>query len=84
MIKIIRSNKVAFYSIIFIWVLAGSVVFNYSLANASNTNDQQDYYKYIRLFSDVLLKLRENYVEEISFKELIEYAIKLSEYIDKE
>ncbi len=75
MIKIIRSNKVAFYSIIFIWVLAGSVVFNYSLANASNTNDQQDYYKYIRLFSDVLLKLRENYVEEISFKELIEYAI---------
>ncbi|MCK9329634.1 MAG: S41 family peptidase [Candidatus Cloacimonetes bacterium] len=76
MIKFIRSNKVAFYAIIFIWVLAGSVIFNYSLADASNTNtEQQDYYKYIRLFSDVLIKLRENYVEEISFKELIEYAV---------
>lgn len=75
MIKIIRSNKIAFYSLIFLWFLAGSVIFNYTVINAQSQSEQQDSYKYLRLFSEVLLKLRATYVEEVPIQELIEYAI---------
>lgn len=75
MIKMIRSNKITFYALIFVWFLAGSVIFNYTVANATTRNDQQDSYRYLRLFSEVLLKLRTTYVEELAIKDLIEYAV---------
>ena len=75
MIKILRANKIAFYVLILVWFIAGSIIFNYTIANAQTANDDQDNVKYINLFGEVLIRLITNYVDELSLKELLEYAI---------
>ena len=75
MIKIIRSNKVAFYALIFIWFLAGSVIFNHTIVNAQTQSSQPDNQRYLRLFTEVLMRIRQTYVDELAIDELITSAI---------
>jgi len=75
MIKIIKANKIAFYALIFIWVLAGSAIFNYTVADAQNQTNQQDSIRYMRLFTEVFRYLNMTYVDELSIQELIIQAI---------
>jgi len=76
MLKFIRSNKVAFYTLIIVWFIAGTVIFNYSIVNAQNQSEEQNNLNFLRLFVDVLTNIRRNYVEDVPLKELIEYAVK--------
>jgi carboxyl-terminal processing protease len=75
MYKILRSNKTIFYSLIFIWFLAGTVIFNYSIASAQVQEDINEAAKYANLFSEALFRLRVLYVEELNINELISNAI---------
>jgi len=76
MLKFIRSNKVAFYTLIVVWFIAGTIIFNYSIVNAQNQTDEQNSLNYRYLFVDVLNNIRRNYVEDVPLKELIEYAVR--------
>lgn len=73
--KILRKNKIIFYSILVVWMLSGTIIFNYSIGHAANDNDSQEFYKYMKLFRDVVLMVKQNYVEDVKISELFEYAI---------
>ena len=75
MIRILRANKITFYALILVWFITGSIIFNYTVVNAQNRTDDQDNIKYINLFGEVLFRLVTFYVDELSQKELLEYAI---------
>ena len=75
MIKLLRMSKTWFFILIFIWFLTGSVVFKYSVVNAQNQNNQEESFIYLRLISDVIVRLRNLYVDELSVSVLIENAI---------
>jgi carboxyl-terminal processing protease len=73
--KILRKNKIIFYSILLVWFLSGTLIFNYSIGHASNESETQEFYKYMTLFRNVVIMLKQNYVEDLKASELIEYAI---------
>jgi len=73
--NILRKNKIIFYSILVIWVFSGTLIFNYSIGNAQNQMDSQEFYKYLRIFRDTITLIKQNYIEDIDFKDLFEYAI---------
>jgi carboxyl-terminal processing protease len=73
--KLLRKNKVIFYSILVIWMLAGTIIFNYSVGHAQNQVDSNEFYKFMKIFRDVVLMVKQNYVEDIKMEELFEYAI---------
>ncbi|MCL2063654.1 MAG: S41 family peptidase [Candidatus Cloacimonetes bacterium] len=75
MIKSIFRNKLVFYALICLWFIAGSVIFNTSLANAQTQHNQQELFTYINLFVQAFHQIRMNYVEELSNRDLIENAI---------
>ena len=58
----------------FIALLSFSILF-VSLDNVSAQNNRQETYKQLNLFGDVFQRVQEQYVEEITDKELIESAI---------
>ena len=58
----------------FIALLFFSILF-VSLDNVSAQNNRQETYKQLNLFGDVFQRVQEQYVEEITDKELIESAI---------
>ena len=58
----------------FIALLFFSILF-VSLGNVSAQNNRQETYKQLNLFGDVFQRVQEQYVEEITDKELIESAI---------
>ena len=73
--KILRKNKIIFYSILIIWIFAGTLIFNYSIGHAQNHSDTDDLYKYLKLFRDTMYMVKQNYVEELKIQDLFEYAV---------
>jgi len=56
-------------------LLAGTFFFAGFLAGASKVPAQEDEYSYLKLFTDVLKIVRENYVKEPNIKDLIYGAL---------
>ncbi|HPY96833.1 MAG TPA: S41 family peptidase [Candidatus Cloacimonadota bacterium] len=73
--KVLRKNKIIFYSILIIWIFAGTLIFNYSIGHAQSHNDTDDLYKYLKLFRDTMYMVKQNYVEELKIQDLFEYAV---------
>lgn len=73
--KILRANKVLFYSILVIWFFMGTLVFNYTLGHAEDDMDQAQFVKYMRLFRDVFIMVKRYHVDNVKTDELMEYAI---------
>lgn len=73
--KLLRKNKIIFYSILVIWFFIGTLVFNYSIGHAQNNFDSNEFLKYMKLFRDVVFMVKQNYVEDVKMEELFEYAI---------
>ncbi len=73
--KLLRKNKIIFYSILVIWFFIGTLVFNYSIGHAQSNFDSNEFLKYMKLFRDVVFMVKQNYVEDIKMEELFEYAI---------
>ena len=71
----IKANKIVFYALILIWVLAGSAIFNHTVMNAQPQNNQQDSIRYMRLFTEVFRFLNLTYADELDVDELIINAI---------
>ena len=67
----IKLNKNHSFFIVFVFF---SILF-VSLDNVSAQNNRQETYKQLNLFGDVFQRVQEQYVEEITDKELIESAI---------
>jgi len=61
--------------IIALWLLGGVFVFTSAKAYAANDGSQSDLYQNLQLFNEVLIKLKQNYVNEPSDEELIKAAI---------
>jgi len=75
MIKVNRANRICFYAMILVWFIFASVVFNYTVINAQNRINETDAMSYVALFRDVIIRLKTFYVEELTYKDLIEFAI---------
>ncbi|HCX72593.1 MAG TPA: phage tail protein [Candidatus Cloacimonas sp.] len=57
------------------WALVGILFLNSSTVVAENDAQSSNVYKQMRLFNEVLFKLRDNYVEELDMQRLIDAAI---------
>lgn len=68
-------NKIALSLSIIVLILISAVVFSSSSVDAKNDESQIGMYNKLRLFNEVLFKLREHYVDELSVDELIDAAI---------
>jgi carboxyl-terminal processing protease len=66
----------AIATIIGLWVLTATLLMVATNAFAQNAPSGGNVYNQLQLFSEVLLKLKQNYVTELSDQELIEAAIK--------
>jgi carboxyl-terminal processing protease len=58
-----------------VWILSGIMLFAATAAFAQNQTSGNDLYSQLGLFSDVLNKLKQNYVTDLSDEELIKAAI---------
>ncbi|HNT52757.1 MAG TPA: S41 family peptidase [Candidatus Syntrophosphaera sp.] len=70
-----EKQKLTLITIAAIWVLVAIMLFAASAAFAQNQSNGSDLYSQLGLFSDVLNKLKQNYVTELSDEELIKAAI---------
>jgi carboxyl-terminal processing protease len=74
--RFIRSNKAIFFALVLVWVLAGTAIFNYSYVNAqTRASADNESFKYLRLFSEVVFRVDRLYVEEVNVPELINFAV---------
>ncbi|MBM4404073.1 MAG: S41 family peptidase [Candidatus Cloacimonetes bacterium] len=70
-------QRLALWTIAGIWLLSGILLFLSANAFAqSQASRSTDIYSQLQLFNEVLLKLRQNYVTDLSDEELIQAAIK--------
>ena len=72
--RISRFSKLVVLLSIIGWIAIGFVLLN-NTALAETRTDETNIYKKLRLFNDVLFKLRENYVEDLELEKLIDSAI---------
>ncbi|MCF7858093.1 MAG: S41 family peptidase [Candidatus Cloacimonetes bacterium] len=73
--KLNKMSKILFSASIIGWIIIGALLFNFANADASNSGDA-NVYKKLKLFSEALFNLRQNYVEELDVDKLIDSAIK--------
>lgn len=57
-------------------VFAGFFLFQLVLSVAAKENVSEDEYRHLKVFTDVVSLIQKNYVEEVSFKDLVEGALK--------
>ncbi|MCD6490016.1 MAG: S41 family peptidase [Thermodesulfobacterium sp.] len=67
-------KRVKLYLFLSFTLIISLLVFNFGFSKEKN-NDNQEIYKYLKLFSQVLRLVEENYVKEVSPKDLIYGAI---------
>lgn len=70
-----KKQKTALITIAIVWILAAIMLFGATSAFAQNSSGGSDLYSQLGLFSDVLNKLKQNYVTNLSDEELIKAAI---------
>ncbi|MCD6547870.1 MAG: S41 family peptidase [Thermodesulfobacterium sp.] len=67
-------KKIKFYLFLSFTLIISLLVFNFGFSKEKN-NENQEIYKYLKLFSQVLRLIEENYVKDVSPKDLIYGAI---------
>jgi carboxyl-terminal processing protease len=70
-----KKQRTALIAIAAVWILSAAMLFTATAAFAQNQNDGSDLYSQLGLFSEVLNKLKQNYVTDLSDEELIKAAI---------
>ncbi len=70
-----QKQKVTLITIASVWILVATMLLAASAAFAESQSTGSDLYSQLGLFSDVLNKLKQNYVTELSDEELIKAAI---------
>lgn len=70
-----QKQKLALVTIISVWVLSAILLFTASEAFAQNQPRKSDLYSQLQLFNEVLIKLKQTYVTDLSDEELIKAAI---------
>jgi len=73
--KLNKMSKILFSASVIGWIIIGVLLFNFVNVDASNSEDA-NIYKKLKLFSEVLFNLRQNYVDELNVDDLIDSAIK--------
>ncbi|MCD6176628.1 MAG: S41 family peptidase [Candidatus Cloacimonetes bacterium] len=73
--KLNKMSRILFSASVIGWIIIGILLFNFVNVDASNSEDA-NIYKKLKLFSEVLFNLRQNYVEELDVDDLIDSAIK--------
>ncbi|MDD2332109.1 MAG: S41 family peptidase [Candidatus Cloacimonetes bacterium] len=69
-------QKLALLTILSIWILSGTLLFIATGAYAQTRTNNSDIYSQLKLFNEVLMRLKQSYVTDLSDSELIEAAIK--------
>ena len=72
--KLNRMSKIIISISVLGWIIIGFLLFSSVSIDAKNSN-QTNVYKKLKLFNEVLFKVRENYVDELDIGTLIESAI---------
>ncbi|HOZ02132.1 MAG TPA: S41 family peptidase, partial [Candidatus Syntrophosphaera sp.] len=70
-----KNQKRTLITIGAIWILAAAMLLSATAAFAENQSNGSDLYSQLGLFSDVLNKLKQNYVTDLNDEELIKAAI---------
>jgi carboxyl-terminal processing protease len=70
-----KMSKILFSASVIGWIIIGVLLFNVVNVDASNSEDA-NIYKKLKLFSEALFNVRQNYVEELDVDDLIDSAIK--------
>lgn len=73
--KMNKPNKVLLLVLTTIWLLGGVFAFSAAKAFAQEKGQETDLYKNLRLFNEVLMKLKTNYVGDLNNQTLIQDAI---------
>ncbi|PKN80117.1 MAG: phage tail protein [Candidatus Cloacimonetes bacterium HGW-Cloacimonetes-1] len=68
-------QKITLVSILSIWLLGGILLFTASNAYAQTQPKKSDLYSQLQLFNEVLIKLKQTYVTDLSDEEIIKAAI---------
>lgn len=71
-----RKQSTALFTIAGVWILTATLLLIATNAFAQAKPGSGNVYNQLQIFSEVLMKLRQNYVTELSDEELIEAAIK--------
>ena len=74
-VKLNKMSKILFSASVIGWLIIGILLSNFVNVDASNS-EETNVYKKLKLFSEALFNLRQNYVEELDVDELIDSAIK--------
>lgn len=70
-----NNQRTALITIAAVWLLAAGMLFTATTAFAQNQGNGNDLYSQLGLFSDVLNKLKQNYVTDLKDEDLIKAAI---------
>ena len=74
-VQLNKMSKILFSASIIGWIIIGILLFNFVNVDAANS-EEANIYKKLKLFSEALFNLRQNYVEELDVDDLIDSAIK--------
>jgi len=69
-------QRLALFTILGIWLLSGTLLFIATSAFAQTRQNDTDIYSQLKLFNEVLMRVKQSYVTELKDSELIEAAIK--------
>ena len=70
-----KKQRRAIITIVVVWILSATMLFTATSLFAQNKSSGSDLYSQLGLFSEVLQKLKQNYVTELKDEELIKAAI---------
>jgi len=70
-----KRTRYALIAIACLWLVGGIILFQSTRAYAAEQDKRSDIYTNLQLFSEVLMKLKQNYVTDLSDEDLIKAAI---------
>jgi len=70
-----HKQRTALITIASMWILSAILLFVATSAFAQSSSSSGNVYSQLQLFSEVLMKLKQNYVTDLSDEELIKAAI---------
>jgi len=74
-VRLNKMSKILFSASVIGWIIIGVLLFNFVNVDAANS-EETNIYKKLKLFSEALFNVRQNYVEELDVDDLIDSAIK--------
>jgi len=73
--KLTRTSKLTLVVVLTIWFLTGATAFHMARLHAEDKKADTDIYQSLRLFNEVLFKLKQNYVTDLDNNKLMKAAI---------